>query len=270
MTNILSDTLERILSSAINFAPRLLGAIFIFLIGFILAKLISSFLKKILSKSGIDRIGDKISDMDLVKSTKLSIKPSGFISKLTYYVVLLLFSIVAADVLAIEQVTQLLSDMIQLVPHLLVALIVLVLGLLLGETVKKVVHTTCKSVGIPAAGIIAEFAFFFVIVNALLIALKKASVPTDFLTDNLSIVLAGVVFAFSIGYGLASKTMMANFLASFYSKNKVKIGDQINIDGVSGIVVQIDNSSIVVDDNTQIIHFPLSKLSEGKFEIKKK
>ena len=39
---------------------------------------------------------------------------------------------------------------------------------------------------------------------------------------------------------------MANFLASFYSKNKVKVGDVISIDGAKGRI-RSDESSVVAE-----------------------
>ena len=57
------------------------------------------------------------------------------------------------------------------------------------------------------------------------------------------VVAAGAVGAFAFGYGLASKGMMTNLLASFYAKGKFIVGDTITVDGTKGQIVEIDNVS---------------------------
>jgi hypothetical protein len=60
---------------------------------------------------------------------------------------------------------------------------------------------------------------------------------------------------------------MANFLASFYSKNKIKIGDIINIDGSKGKVIAMDNASLTLQSDGKITVIPLKKLTSEKVEI---
>ena len=60
---------------------------------------------------------------------------------------------------------------------------------------------------------------------------------------------------------------MANFLASFYSKNKVKVGDIIHLDGSTGKVIDIDSTSLTLQGDGKKIVIPLRKLTSEKVEI---
>ena len=62
----------------------------------------------------------------------------------------------------------------------------------------------------PSASLISNFVFFFFI-NILIVALSQASINTSFIEQNISIIIAGGVLAFSIGYGLASKDIVSSF-----------------------------------------------------------
>ncbi|MEM8908504.1 MAG: mechanosensitive ion channel domain-containing protein, partial [Bacteroidota bacterium] len=121
--------------------------------------------------------------------------------------------------------------------------------------------TICNSLGIPSSKMIAGFAFWFIFLTALVSALTQAGINTDFIMSNLSVILAGGVFAFALGYGIASKDMMANFLASFYTKDKFKIGDRISIEGISGEIIDIDSNSILLQSDRKKVVIPLQKLS---------
>ncbi|MBT8233121.1 MAG: mechanosensitive ion channel family protein, partial [Bacteroidia bacterium] len=97
---------------------------------------------------------------------------------------------------------------------------------------------------------------------------SQAKVDTDFLAQNIHLLIGGIVLAFAIGYGLASKNTMANFLASFYIKNKVNIGQTITLDDLKGKVTEIDKSTLtIVQESGEKVLFPLSRLNQTNIII---
>lgn len=256
-----------ILSGFIESVPNIIKALIVFIIGYIIAKLIAKGIRLALEKAGVDKLKDKLDEIEIVSKSNISFLPSSAVSKTIYYVILLMVTITAVDILQIDAITDLLKEFVILLPNLFVAIIVLIIGLLLSEAIRKMVQSTCESLGIPAAKIIATFVFFFVMINALMIALKKATIPTQFLTDNLTVLFGGIVAAFAIGYGLASKGIMTSFLSSYYSKSKFKLGDFISIDGSQGEIIEMDSTTIVLYGEGKRIIVPLSKFSEEKVII---
>ena len=232
------------------------------------SKAISKVVAKALEKIGIDKLGEKLNEIDIVDKANIDIVPSKFISKLIYYVLLLIFIIASTDVLGMPAVSELMSDILNYLPNLISALIVFILGILIADFLKGIVKTACDSLNIPAAGLIANVVFYFIFLNVVMITLTQAGIDTEFIQDNLSIILAGGVGAFALGYGLASKDIVANFLASFYNKDKVKVGDVIQVDGMEGIVIDIDNTCITLQSGKDKIIIPLSKLSSNSVILK--
>lgn len=247
--------------------PRFLGAIIIFIIGYIIAKAVAFIIKKMLSAVGIDKITEKLNEIEFIHKSSFTIVPSVVLSKIAYYMLLLIFTIVASEYLAVDAITGLVRDILNYIPSLIAALLVLGIGLLIAQMVQGILTTALKSVGVPSAKIIGTFIFYFIFLMAIITALKQVGTEVDFISSNLSIIIAGCVFAFALGYGLASKNMMANFLASFYSKEKIKIGDIISINEVKGEVVKIDSTSITLLTKDSKIIIPLSKLTSESFEI---
>ncbi|MFK7980647.1 MAG: mechanosensitive ion channel domain-containing protein, partial [Saprospiraceae bacterium] len=253
--------LEDILKQLQEFAPNLIFALVILFIGWIIAKLVASIVKRILKAIKIDDLADKLNDIDIVRQTNMKILPSNVISKVVYYVFMLITFVVATDKLGVEAVTNLLTDFIGYLPKLLTGLIFFILGLVVADTIRGVVLTACQSLGIPSAKIIASVVFYFIFLSVTMSALDQAGIQTDFIKSNLMIIIAGVVGAFAFGYGLASKGMMSNLLASFYAKGKFIIGDTITVEGIKGQIVAMDNTSVTVQTDTSKTVFPLSKLT---------
>ncbi len=261
------ELLEDILRQLREFAPNLIFALAILIVGWIIAKLIASIIKRILKAIKIDDLADKLNDIDLVRQANMKILPSKIISKIVYYVFMLITFIVATDKLGVEAVTNLLTDFIGYLPRLFTGVIFFIIGLLIADAIRGVVLTACQSLGIPSAKIIANVVFYFIFLSVTMSALDQAGIQTDFIKSNLMIIIAGVVGAFAFGYGLASKGMMSNLLASFYAKGKFIIGDTITVDGVKGQIVAIDNTSFSIQTETSKMVYPLSKLTEKGIEV---
>ncbi len=258
---------QQILEGFVSSVPNILKALIVFIIGYIIAKFVAMLVRKGLEKAGIDKLKDKLDEIEIVSKSNISFLPSSAISKAIYYFILLAVTITSVEILQIDAITDLLKELVILLPNLFVAIIIMILGLLIAEAIRKMVQGTCESLGIPAAKVIATFVFFFVMINALMIALKKATIPTQFLTDNLTLLFGGIVAAFAIGYGLASKGIMSSFLSSYYSKSRFNLGDTITIDGSHGEIVEMDSTTIVIHGSEGRTVVPLSKFTEEKVII---
>ncbi|MCO6478115.1 MAG: mechanosensitive ion channel [Phaeodactylibacter sp.] len=247
--------------------PNLVGALTVFIIGIIVSKIAARFIRRILVTIGADKLAERLNEIEIVYKSNIQLVPSVLLSKVVYYFLLFIFVVAATDILNMPVISQLMSEILNYVPVLISALAVFVIGLLISDFLKNLVKTTCDSLGIPASGMIANVVFYFLFLNVAMIALSQARVDTEFIQDNLSIVLAGVVLAFAIGYGFASRNIVANFLASFYNKGRVNVGDTIGIEGVKGRVIGMDNSSIVLDVEGREVLIPLSKIASEKVDI---
>jgi hypothetical protein len=254
--------------SFVDGIPKVLMAIVILIIGSIISKIIRNMIKKVLVKINIDKIGEKLNEIEFVEKSNIKIKFSTVISKIVYYILMLLFFTIAAEILAMPAVSNLVSDMIKLVPNLIVAGIILVIGTIFADMLKTVAQTTLDSLGIPSARLLASLLFYFLLINIVLTALTQAQIKTEFLSQNISLVIGGIILAFAIGYGLASVGSMSNFLASYYSRGKFDVGDTITVEDVTGKIVEIDKSSLIlIAENGNKVILPLSQVTKSKIEI---
>ncbi|PSR12606.1 MAG: hypothetical protein DA408_14675 [Bacteroidetes bacterium] len=266
MEDVLNKIWEQILAMT-EVIPSLITAFFIFLVGLILAKVFRRIIQKVLVNSGIDKLADRLNEIDIVASTSVSIVPSQIVASIVYYIILFVFIMAAVEVLGMETISNLLTDLINYFPKAISAFFVFIIGILLSDLLKKVVQTACESLGIGSAKLLANVAFYFLFLNVALITMKQAELQTTFMENNISIVLAGVILAFSIGYGLASKSLMSNMLAAYYNKDRFEIGDDITIDGQRGKVIGIDNTTLSLRVTEGEVIVPLSKLSDNQYTI---
>lgn len=263
LTNIFSN----LLSDFLSVIPGLFGAIVLIIVGLIIAKILRKSVRTVLEKIQIDKLSEQLNEIEIVHKANFEIKISSILSSVLYYFVLILFLVAATDVLGMAAISDLVKNIFEFIPNLVVAMIILVLGILMADMIKNLVTTACESLGIPSGKLIGNLLFYFLFINIVILALTQAGIETNFLSRNLSIMIAGIVFAFALGYGLASKGIMSNFLASYYSSNLINEGDKITIDGVTGTIEEMNKSTITLATPTSKIVFPLSKITTEKIEI---
>ena len=263
----IAENFNKLIADFFAVIPNIIGALIVFIVGYFIAKIIAGIVKKALKTLGVDKLGDQLNAIDIVQQTNVEVVPSTIFSKIFYYIILLLVTVLATDVLQVEAVSTLVSNLVTYMPNVLVAIILVGIGLLVADAIKGIVQTACDSFNIPSAKLIGNVTFFLILMVVLVSALSQLGVETNFMVTVITIILGGIVLAFSLGYGLASKGTMANFLASRQHDSQFKIGDTIAIDGTKGVITRIDNSSITLQTDKSKIIIPLHKFASEKIEV---
>jgi uncharacterized integral membrane protein len=268
-TDMFTNSLKLMVDKFLIGIPTLIVSIIVFTIGYFISKTVFKIIKTTLAGVGVDKYGEKLNEIDFIHKSGMKLELSSIIGKMIYYMMLLIFLVLATDILQMPALSKLVSSTIEFFPNLLVALVIMVAGLLGADALRKTLLTTLTSFGVPSAKVIASFAFYFLFVTIFIMALTQLGINTAFLAQNISIILGGAVFAFALGYGLASKDVVANILGSSYSKNKLNIGDHITIESVSGQIVDIDKTSVTIETEKSHVTMPLNKFLNQHFEIRK-
>ncbi len=257
-TKYLSDMLGKLFS----IVPNIVSALLILIIGIFIAKIISKLVMKILRKIKIDKISDNLQNIEFIDKMNFDIRLSTIIGKFLFYFLVLVILVISTDILGMPIISNLIVSIFNFIPNLLVALLLLIFGILLANWLKGIVYTVAKSLGLPSASIISNLVFYFIFINVLISALVQAKVNIGFFSTNLSLIIGGVVFAFALAYGLASKNILSNIISSFYYKNTYNIGDYVKIGTYEGEICSKDNFSITLCFENKKIVIPISKLNE--------
>ncbi|MDF7816377.1 mechanosensitive ion channel [Runella sp. MFBS21] len=267
LTEVLISTLTKLINQFVDFVPRFIFAAFILLIGYLVAKGISIILKKVLEKIGFDRIGEKLNEISIVKQLQTEIKLSQIVSKVLYYFIMLGFITDATRTLGVGAITGLVEKLVNFVPQLIVAAIMLQIGVLVAETLKNAVVSICKSFNVPSAKLIGSIVFSFFSVITLISALGQAGINTELLESSFNLIIGGIILAFAVGYGFASRDVLSNLLASFYNNNRFQLGQTIQIDEIKGKIIHIDNTSITLQTGDSQTVFPLQVIQSKKITV---
>jgi hypothetical protein len=194
---VMLDPFIQLWDSLILALPRLLAAIIVFVIGWLIAKLVYKAILKLAHSIKIDEPLKPMSGAIERAGYKLEIgKVFGFLVK--WFIVIGSFTI-ALDFLGLQQTKSLLVDIVAYIPAVIVAIIVMIVGIIVADFVKKMIQGSTKMLNVKSATILANLAKTTIVVFATLLALSTIGIGAEII----SILFIGVVAMLALAGGLA-------------------------------------------------------------------
>lgn len=266
-TDIGIQSLLALGESVMSSLPNIIGAIFMIILGWIIAKIVSFIIRKSLTVIGFNKLAEKVNMDEVLKKANIKTSPARIVAKFVYWVIMLLFLVTASDTLGWAVVSASIGDLISYLPRLLSAIVVFVLGFYIATFVKKGLKGVLESLAIASGNIISGFAFYVILVIITLTALDQAGIDITILTSNVTIIIAGIVIAFAVSFGVGSKDILSNILSSFYSRRTFEAGQNISLEGVSGVIEKIDNTSCIIKTTNGLTVIPVRRLLNEQVDI---
>ena len=263
----ISEALEKLRLVAVDFFPKFIVALVILIIGEIFAKLVKFSLSKILKAIKLDALAERIKLDEVLSGIGIKAKISKILSSLFYWIILLVFIIVATDYLNIEAVSSGIKTIVAYVPTITTALIVFLMGMVVATLVKRAVYSVTSSIGLSGAQVISNIVYYLLAVLVGITAMNKAGIETDLISTYLIMIMGSMLLAFGVAYGIASKDLVGNILSSYYSKDKFKVGDMVRIGDVEGEIEKVDSMSIILNSGDKKVIVPSKRFLNEEVEI---
>jgi small-conductance mechanosensitive channel len=243
----------------ISFLPKLLIALVIFLIGFIFARIVRALLNKF-----IQRMENMIPSKTIQKKIKqISTDPSiRLLSNLIYWIIIIFFLTAATEVLGLPIITNWLGGLVNYLPNLILAAILIFTGMIGGKLLRDTVNTATLKAGVTYGEILGQFAYYVVLVIAIMIAITQIGVDLDVLNGIIYVVLGAILLGAAIAFGIGAKSSISNILACYYLQARYQIGDTVKIENVEGRIVEFTTTSLILESDSKQITIPAQKFGE--------
>ena len=183
--------------SIATFVPKLVGFLVILAVGFFLAKAIAKIVDKLLERTGFDRAVERGGIRRALAKSQYD--ASDIVARVVFYAIFIPVLSAAIGTLGIEALTQPLAAFIALIPKILVALVLVVIGAALATAVKGIVTSTLG--GLSYGTGLGAAAGALVMVLFAKAALDEVGVATTVTTALLYAVLASVAGVIIVGVG---------------------------------------------------------------------
>ena len=183
--------------SVMTFIPKLLGFLVILLVGYFVAKIISKLVDKGLEKAGFDRAVERGGIKKAL--AKSSYDASDIVAKLVFFAIFIPFLSAAVGTLGISALEQPLSAFIALIPRIIVAIVLVVVGAVIAGTVKSFVQGALG--GLSYGKLLANVASVLILLGFVKSALDQVGIATTVTGPLLYTILGTVAGVIIIGAG---------------------------------------------------------------------
>jgi hypothetical protein len=202
----------------VNFVPKLLAVLVILFFGWIVAKLVRGGVKRVLELMQFDQFAQKSGLEAFMNSGSFNVTLSGIISQVIYWLVILLFVITGANALELTAVALLLQQLAGYLPHIIVAILVIVFGTLLARFINRLVFAWLHSIKFEHALAVSTSAEYGIQILAIFIALEQLGIGMQLIHSLFVIIFGAVFLALAIAFGLGGKEWAARFIDNMSKK----------------------------------------------------
>ena len=183
--------------SVMTFVPKLIGFLVILLVGYFIAKLIAKLVDKGLEKAGFDRAVERGGIKKAL--AKSSYDASDIVAKLVFFAVFIPFLSAAVGTLGIVALQEPLAAFIALIPRIIVAIVLVVIGAVIAGTVKSFIENALG--GLSYGKVLANVASILILLGFVKSALDQVGIATTVTGPLLYTILGTVAGVIIIGAG---------------------------------------------------------------------
>ena len=194
-----------------EFFPRVLLAILILVVGWLLAKALRFAAVKALRAINFNVLTEKAGIDGFIRQGGGELDTTQVLGLLIYWLVILAALMIAFNSMGLSYVTDLVGRVLLFVPRVIVAVVILAFGAYLARFVGAAVATYCKGISLPDAMLIGRLAFWAVLVFVVLVALDQLGLG-DIIRQSFLIMLAAIALALALAFGLGGQKRAAEWL----------------------------------------------------------
>jgi hypothetical protein len=217
VTTVVTGAWNAFATKITAFLPELIGAIIIFVAGWIIARLVKLAVEKLLKLVRFDIATEKTGVRAFLKKGEIVKTPSEIVGTLVYWFMVIIASF---DALGLPIVSDLLNRIFLYIPNVVAAIIVLVLGFLLGNLLATVVRTAASNAGLRNAEGLGKISLYAIVFFSAAIALIQLGIGEEIVVSAFGIGFGAAALAMAIAFGLGGKDVAAGYLKRWLEEKK--------------------------------------------------
>ena len=250
-----------------NVFPNIIGALVVFIIGWLITKVVVKIIKKVLKLAKVNKLDAKLNDIEIVEGKKLNFDTVKVVSNFVKWLMYIVLLITASDIMGLEIISTQISSLLSYLPKLFAALIVFILGLLFANFVKNGLKSLFESMDLSGGKMISQVVFFLLLTFISVTALNQAGIDTEIITNNINMIIAAFLLAFAIAFGLGAREVVGKLLKTFYARKTFEVGQSIIFNNESYTVESIENISVILKNSKGKLIVPINDLVENQVQM---
>ena len=211
--------LQNLWQGFINFIPSLIGAIVVFLIGWIVSVAIGKLIAEILKRIKFNRIFETGGWKEALKRADVKVDASAFVGAIIKWVLMIVFLAAAVEILGFTEFTRFLTDdVLPFLPNVVVAAFIFVAAVVIADILEKVVRTAVEGAKVEYGSVVGAIVKWSIWIFAIFAILLQLGIAPDLVKIIIQGIVAVFVIAAGIAFGLGGKDIAGEIMQDIRSK----------------------------------------------------
>ncbi|MDP3794824.1 MAG: hypothetical protein Q8R13_02755 [bacterium] len=209
----IAESLQTLWFSFVAFLPSLVGAAIVFIVGWLVATGLGKIVSEVVRATRIDMLLERLGVGETLERAKIKLDAGLFIGWLVKWFFVIVFLLAAADILRLEQFTQFLTDVLLYIPSIVIAVLVLLAAVVVGNVLERIVEASVAVAGGPSAHFLGAMTRWAVLIFGLLAALVQLGIAPSLINTLFTGLVALLAIAGGLAFGLGGRGAAEDFLA---------------------------------------------------------
>ncbi len=196
----LTSSFEDIATGIYLFAPRIIIAILILILGWVIGAFLERAMREVLHSLKMDRALSNVGVDEFISHTGMHLNSGSFIGGLIKWFIIAVFLVAAVNVLGLVGLNTFLNAIVlSFLPNIIISALILMIAAVLSDATQRLVYFSAKGTGVKSAHFLGLIAKWSIWVFALLVVMNQLSIGAEFA----QILFTGIIFMIALAGGLA-------------------------------------------------------------------
>jgi small-conductance mechanosensitive channel len=211
--DVLSASFQELWVGVIGFVPRLIIAIIVFLVGWVIAAALGKVITQVVRAIKVDKALQSLGMEEPLSRAGFRLDAGAFIGGLVRWFFIIVFLAATVEVLGLPQVTTFLREVVILyLPNVFVAAIILVAAALLADMVSRVVTGAANAAHLPSSSFLGGVSKWAIWIFAILAALFQLGIAGPFVQTLFTGAVAAMALALGLSFGFGGQDAAKRYL----------------------------------------------------------
>lgn len=214
-SSVVKDSFNSLWGSVAGFLPRFIVAIVVFIIGWLVAIVIGKLVWHLVKFLQLDRGLESVGFKKAWERSGHKLDSAFFFYELVKWFVIVLSLMIASDILGLSKVTDFLTGVVNYLPNVFIAAIVLVIGVLVARFAEHAVRGSVKAAELHSANFLGSITRWAIMVFSLIVALDRLQILGYVLPAAITGLIAALALAFGLAFGLGGRDHADEWLTNW-------------------------------------------------------
>ena len=214
------DSTREFLHQAAAFLPKLLLALLVVAVGWLLAKVARFAVERALRAVNFNVLTERAGTDNFLRQAGMRGDTTTLFGLVALWLVILAALSIAFNGLGLTYISDLLGRVVLFTPKLLMAMLIVVFGAYFARFVGNAVQGHCVEARIPDADVLGRLVRYLLMSFVVMIALSQVEVGGDIVQRTFLVILAGFMLAVALAFGLGGKEWAASLLQRWWPQHR--------------------------------------------------